>query len=311
VVARVVAALILMSADRVGTDLRSVAAPDSGRPRRVAPTKRRRWLVVDASVWRYAEESMRTRLALAVVLAGLVLALVPGAALADVIPPGAKSVQYCFEVTNVADFPDYVLVAAMIPNGHQVLKAGDCTGLNRGATVYAMKRSDYDSTTIPQGNQAEQAFFTTSPKVIRPGRQISPLRTVDQRDRLTAIIDVLTIAALNDETLDLRFASVRYTFDDGTKQELPYQQQAVRPEPNAAPLASSSGTAPSAGGGTTLPASTAPRASTSTSQPTASPATVSSGGTAARGFSLAWFAFLPLAALIAIGVIILLRRRRA
>jgi hypothetical protein len=225
---------------------------------------------------------MRTRFALAVVLAGLVLALLPGAALADVIPPGAKPVDYCFEITNVADFPDYVLVAALIPNGHQAIKGGDCTGVNRGATIYAMKRSDYDATTLPQGSQAEQAFFTTSPKVIRPGRQVSPLRTVEQRDRRKAIVDVLTIAALNDEALDLRFARVRYTFDDGTKQEIPYQQQGARPEPNAAPLASAPGTA-----------------------------AVSGDGTAARSFSLAWFAPLPLIALVAIGVILRRRRRQA
>jgi hypothetical protein len=254
---------------------------------------------------------MRARFGLAVIVMGLLLALLPGVALADLVPPGAKSVDYCFEITNVADFPDYVLVAALIPNGHQVIKGGDCTGLNRGATIYAMKRSDYDATTIPQGSQAEQAFFTTSPKVIRPGRKVNPVRTVEQRDRRKAIVDVLTIAALNDEALDLRFASVRYTFDDGTKQEIPYQQQGTRPEPNAAPLASSSGTTASPGSGTTSPASTAPLASAATSQAIASPAAVSSGGAAARSFSLAWFALLPLVALVAIGVILRLRRRQA
>src|SRR3954454_21171923 len=107
-------------------------------------------VTLPSTVGRFAEETMRARLALAVIVTGLVLAVLPGTALADLIPPGAKSVDYCFEISNVADFPDYVLVAAMIPNGHQAIKGGDCTGINRGATIYAMKRSDYDLTTIPQ-----------------------------------------------------------------------------------------------------------------------------------------------------------------
>ena len=232
---------------------------------------------------------MRARLSLAIVATGFLLALVPGAARADVIPPGAKPVQYCFEITNATAFPDYVIVAALVPSGHRVI-AGGCTDPIRGAKLYAMKRADYDPATIPQDFQAQQTFFASSPKVIRPGVQVSALRTVEQADRRTAIVDVLTIAALTDATFELRFVSVRYTFSDGTMQELPYQQQGVRPDPNVAPVAPSPGTTASPGSAIQQPV-------------------VPSATTADRTFSLAWFAFLPLVALIAIGVVVLLRRR--
>ena len=212
---------------------------------------------------------MRARFRLAIAAIGL-LTLVPGAVRADVIPPGQRSVQYCFEIANAAAFPDYVLVAALIPSGHQVITGGECTGLYRGATIYAMKRSDYNPAAIPQEGQAQRAFFASSPQVIRPGVQVNALRTVAQGDPRTAVADVLTIAALTDTALDLGFTGVRYTFNNGTTQEIPYQEQGQRPEPSAvAPVAQLT----------------------------------------SRAISFAWFALLPLAALIAIGAIIILRRR--
>lgn len=233
--------------------------------------------------------NMRARLACTIVATAFLLALVPDAARADVIPPGAKPVQYCFEITNLAAFPDYVIVAALVPTGHRAVTGG-CTDPIRGAKIYALKRADYDPAAIPQDFQAQQTFFASSPKVIRPGVQVSAQRTVEQGDRRTAIVDVLTIATLTDATFDLRFVSVRYTFSDGTTQELPYQQQGVRPNPNDAPVAPSSGTTASPGGAI-------------------QPPVVPGATIAERSLSLAWFALLPLAALIAIVVVVLLRRR--
>jgi LPXTG-motif cell wall-anchored protein len=127
------------------------------------------------------------------------------AAWADALLPNEKSIDYCFQVSNTADFPDYVLIAAFGPPGYgyQLVQAGDCVHPQRSATLYAAKKSEFNQAQIPPQGTAQAAYFTTSPQIIRPGYQVPVVRTVPKSDRRTSITDTLRVVTLTDTTLQV------------------------------------------------------------------------------------------------------------
>ncbi|MGN6697906.1 MAG: hypothetical protein ACTHMR_07100 [Thermomicrobiales bacterium] len=142
---------------------------------------------------------------LLVTLAALWLLLGTAApeARADALLPNEKSIEYCFQVSNAGDFPDYVLIAAFGPPGYgyQIVQAGDCVHPQRSATLYAAKKAGFDQSQIPPQGAAQATYFNTSPQIIRPGYQAPVVRTVPKSDRRTSITDTLRIVTLTDTTL--------------------------------------------------------------------------------------------------------------
>jgi hypothetical protein len=184
----------------------------------------------------------------------------PGEASADVIPQGQKGVNYCATVSNVGDFPDYVVFAyeqpqnPSVPGSFYTLADATCQSLRFPTTYYAMKRADFSRELLPADRNAQRSFLEGDSRVIR-GLAISPTRFVDQRDSTTSI-------------------AATYRIESITESGLAMQLVGQSPAP---------GSASTLGGALTV---------------------------GNRAVAFAWFALVPLAALIAIGVVLLVRRRR-
>ncbi|HET8630774.1 MAG TPA: hypothetical protein VFL91_25430 [Thermomicrobiales bacterium] len=255
----------------------------------------------------------------------MLAAAVPAApARADVIPPGQKGVGYCFEVANLAAYPDAVVLAyyaygtpsAAPPASvlaYTVVRPGACASFYKGATARfaALPRAAFDPAAIPRDGEGRARYFATDPHLARAALMVMPISTVDQRDPRTAVVDVLAIAGLTATTLDLRLARVRYTYVDGSSEELPYTG-GDRPAPHqtaraASPsLPSSPAIAPTAtatAGG--LPATLTPGG---TPTPVLVPDAPATGGPPPAWFAPAWYLLVP--ALAAAGLAGVLWRRR-
>jgi hypothetical protein len=200
--------------------------------------------------------------------------LPPTPALADVIAPGEKGISYCFEVANLAAYPDYVVLLVTVnpslgPYG--VLQPGGCASFYKHSTglLYAVREAAFDPASVPADASSQAAYFAAQPQFLSAPLRLRPLTTVNERDSRTSITDIVEIGALTDQGFAARFARVRYTYPDGTAEELAVAADGVRPAPR-----------------------------------------VVAESRAALVRSFAWAALVPALALLGLGTLFALRRRR-
>ena len=120
--------------------------------------------------------------------------------MADVPVPDTKGVDYCFKVTNVNDFPDYILLKTEWLGDLrdlQVIEQDNCynTGYKfNQVLVYAVNNEDWDAGLLDDWERAVD-WFETSGKA-RP-TNVSPVNFVDLLSSVTKIEDVITIDKLD------------------------------------------------------------------------------------------------------------------
>ncbi len=173
-----------------------------------------------------------------IILLGFVSVLLPSVVLADVIFPGPnlyKSVGYCFEISNIDDYPDYTFIAhpLAVGTGHKIIKQGDCISFYKFSrpTVYAIKNTDFDKNSIGTGYENEKNYFETNTKLIPSGIEISSIGYIDSNNPLKSAVDVFSIVSLTDNGLEIEKSKVIYTYTDGTTEEKAYLHD-TRPEPS-------------------------------------------------------------------------------
>ncbi len=128
-----------------------------------------------------------------------------GSAAADVIPPNSHSVSRCLEITNLADYPSYVLVGVSVtPGGDEtrtLFVEGSC--MDKGYkfsrfTVYAVYKDYFDAQGLDAVNlSAEGLVF---PANATP--DITPLVVPDSDPRTNETLQY-RIAGINDSGLVL------------------------------------------------------------------------------------------------------------
>jgi hypothetical protein len=154
----------------------------------------------------------------------------------DVVEPGMKSVDYCFQVENVSDFPDYVFVAYFQEpvGGHAVIGAGKCVSFYKfgNPKIYAIKKSDFNTNAIGKDRDQEKDYFTNNPKLIPSELTIRSVGNVKVSNPLEKVVDVIKIVSLSETKLVLIKSKVFYTYTNGTIEERPYLDQNQRPEPS-------------------------------------------------------------------------------
>src|SRR5689334_20918959 len=97
----------------------------------------------------------------------------PGVVGADVIPQGQKAVSYCAGVSNVGEFPDYIILAyeqpqnPSIAGSYTTITDATCKSLYSPATFFAMKRADYSQDILPADRNAQRSSLEGDPRVIR------------------------------------------------------------------------------------------------------------------------------------------------
>lgn len=177
-----------------------------------------------------------------VLLVGLAGVAVPKTAKADVILPGQKSVDYCFSISNLNAFPDYVIIEAHYRGGPEVVNGACKEEYNDFAGLYATKRAGFEATQLP--SNANKEFFAGNSAFLPANTDIYPAIRADKDSPVVKIQDVLKIANITSTGLQLEKTSVIYTYSDGTSEEVPYRDQNSRPDPTRSASGTIAGISP-------------------------------------------------------------------
>jgi hypothetical protein len=241
---------------------------------------------------------------------------------ADILLPNQKGLDYCFEVTGMDTYPDYVFLAyfSRATGGHTTIDTGKCVSFYKLALpmLYAMRKSVYATNQPPADRQGEMTYFTTNPNLLRSDIGIHHPGAVDKSDPVDGIVDVFHVASVDDSKLNVVPESVRYTFSDGTKETVPWTA-GDRPTPRRATNSSSTTPSSTTGGSATTASSTTVANSTTRATVNAtssagggSTTVVTSGGPHGSRTRLLLEIFIPIVAVIGIiGVIVWQERQRA
>jgi hypothetical protein len=154
---------------------------------------------------------------------------------ADILLPNQKLLNYCFEVTGMDAYPDYVFLAyfSRATGGHATIDTGKCVSFYKLAVpmIYAMPKTAFAANQPPTDRQAEQTYFMTNPNLLHSDLAIHHPGNVDKSDPVDDIVDVFHVAGLEDKKLNVVPESVRYTFTDGKKETVPWTS-GDRPAPS-------------------------------------------------------------------------------
>lgn len=166
-----------------------------------------------------------------ITLSALLLVLLfvfPQTVSADVIEPGTKSVSWCYEISNVNDYPDYVFVYnEERVTGHGIIHQGDCFSFYKiGLTsIYAIKKTEFNE------NELNREFFSkNNPKLIKSNLQLNAFGSVQENDPLQKAVITLDIVSLTENNINIQKSKVIYTYTDGTSEEKVFQTQDITPE---------------------------------------------------------------------------------
>ncbi|MFC1774938.1 hypothetical protein ACFLZN_01335 [Nanoarchaeota archaeon] len=169
---------------------------------------------------------------------------------ADIITPDEKPVDYCFEISNLDEFPEYVFLVDYSINEYSIL-TGECVSFYKldTATIYAIEDSKFDESDflidellpdcigltgeemrecynrqadlLEKGRLLEEEYFKTNPDLIKSDLTFYPATTVDLLDPTNSVKDVFSITSIGDK-LEIKKVKVIYEFDDWTSQEIEY-----------------------------------------------------------------------------------------
>ena len=157
---------------------------------------------------------------------------------ADILMPGTKGVGYCFEISNMGDYPDYVFVTSgNLVGGMQRITPGKCVSFYKfnvqeiyafekneferfselvGYTGEVYERIDYNLSLAMQYVEQEHEGFYVS------DIEIKGYGTVDENNPLDSVEDVFAIKSLAGNKLEIEKTAVKYTYTDGKTETKPY-----------------------------------------------------------------------------------------
>lgn len=162
---------------------------------------------------------------------------------ADVILPDQKAVDYCYTISNLKDFPDYLIIESFFRvGGPEVIKDGVCKEeiKNNAGNFYATKKAGFDASQLPK-DATNHDFFTGNSTFLPAKLTLSPTYVIDKDSPVVKVQDVLKIVNITSTELQLEKSSVIYTYNNGTTEELPYRDQETRPAPTQTGTASFAG----------------------------------------------------------------------
>lgn len=162
---------------------------------------------------------------------------------ADVITPGTSPVDYCFKITNLNQYPEYIFLtlinSPVIDNpDNKILKSGECMdlgGYRVYGEIYAIKRSDINLKNDILDNQGKQSFKdfdSKKEKMISGSEKISPIRDLPSGYQVEKVADVFEIADINDNNFKLNNKSIVYTYKNGESEEKAYIDGQGIPKPS-------------------------------------------------------------------------------
>jgi len=158
--------------------------------------------------------------------------------LADVLPVGFKGIDYCFQISNIDDYPDYTFIIspAIHPEGglwgHNVVEETECIRTYKISRpkLYAIKTVKFDESEIEPGYESINTYFESNRDLIKSDIEIKQVTAVPGNNPLTGMVDVLDIVHLSEDSLGVRKSKAIYTYEDGTREEKLYIDQDKRPK---------------------------------------------------------------------------------
>ena len=160
----------------------------------------------------------------------LVFSVFPQVVSADLMIPGTKSVNWCYEISNINDYTNYVFVFnEERVTGHEVINQGDCFSFYKiGLTsIYAIPKTEFNESELNR-----EFFEENNPKLIKSNIQLNAFGSVQENDPLQKAVITLDVQSLSENSFDIQKSKVTYTYTDGTSEEKVFQSQGTMPEPS-------------------------------------------------------------------------------
>jgi hypothetical protein len=162
----------------------------------------------------------------------------------DVLSPGESPVSYCFQINNVNQYPNYLLVAQVksqnssISSYNRILRQNKCLDLNgyrEYSEIFAIAKNQVKSQEIVKVKQGEEIKnFNKKKSFLIPAKNIiNSVKTFDEKYSVDKIADVLEITAIKPKSVGLKYKQVIYTFKNGKTETKTYRLQNLRPTPSA------------------------------------------------------------------------------
>ncbi|MGB6294561.1 MAG: hypothetical protein WBF90_00065 [Rivularia sp. (in: cyanobacteria)] len=146
----------------------------------------------------------------------------PSLARADSITVDSTRVSYCFKITNIDKYPDYLFMLVEKSDGprmtprNRFLKSGKCHdlgGYRVYGEIYALKKSDVDLKEDIVGNfERLKDLDSKKGQLISARRKISPFRTMKQVYQIDRVAQGYEITDINDRYLSLKNSSITYFY---------------------------------------------------------------------------------------------------
>lgn len=179
---------------------------------------------------------MKTKSILLLTTALLILTLLSSIIYADVIVPGKKTITWCYEISNMNDYPNYTFLLHGQPGvKYKIIEPGECFSFYKFSTVsiYVVKKAEFNEDELKGKNYTEtENYFINNPKVISSDLQLRSYGAVEENYPLEKVVITLNIVSLTENGLDIQKSKITYTYRDGTSEEKIFQVQDVIPEPS-------------------------------------------------------------------------------
>lgn len=161
------------------------------------------------------------------ILIVLILLVIP-IACADLIPMGKKHVNYCIQVSNIADYPDYVFAYyGDLVSGFNIV-TDECFSFYKfdRPRIYAFEADafeefkeyvDYENPYTFDHSLAREFFENLRPGVYASDISFRAHGLVSQYDPLKSIEDVVEIKSISNGVLDIDKKEAIFEYEDGKK----------------------------------------------------------------------------------------------
>lgn len=160
-----------------------------------------------------------------------------GTSWADVIEPGEKNVPFTYQIINIQDYPDYVLILHGTPNpSYELLNSSEFSFYKLSVcSIYAVPDEVFKSVKLDEMNDTQiDEFLNNDSRVARSNISLDGLYgTVNVANPLESALIQLKINSIQGDNLDIQKEKIIYYYNNGQKVEKPFQSQNQIPEPTA------------------------------------------------------------------------------
>lgn len=176
---------------------------------------------------------------------------------ADMISLGFKGAGYCFKISNIENYPDYVFISSHEGyggGGFSLIQQDDCIKPYFPETIFAIKKYDFEKINlgseeqigifngpyIPDGGDKDKQMelyekkvetLFSNPGLLDSGIEMNRIQEISIFNNIKKIVDVLEIKSINESNFELVKSEVVYTYSSGRSDVVEYKNQDVRPKP--------------------------------------------------------------------------------